>query len=203
MFSGGACAGSVNLPPPDPLFAAVFAVIFPAVMFAVAFSREGLGLVAGEDFASHSFRVLQWLAAGVLVNSMALVPLLSFRARVGLIGSPLHLLEFPLYFLGFWWMLDAAGIVGAAITWTIRVTVDALVLVWMAQSPHLPAYGFRSTRSAIFRPGGASTGGTDRQRTGPRAGRFYLCNCVARSIVETLLCPHACAAGRMRSRRRT
>jgi hypothetical protein len=29
-------------------------------------------------------------------------------------------------------MLDAAGIVGAAVTWTIRVTIDALVLLRMA-----------------------------------------------------------------------
>lgn len=113
--------------------AAVFAVIFPAVMFTVAFAREGLGLWIGEDFASNSFMVLQWLAAGVLVNSMALVPFTYVQGA----GRPdwvakLHLLELPLYFLGLWWMLEAAGIVGAAITWTARVTVDALLLLWMA-----------------------------------------------------------------------
>jgi len=134
MFSGALARGGVESAAlMTRSLAAVFAVIFPAVMFAVAFSREGLGLWLGEDFASHSFRVLQWLAAGVLVNSMALVPFTFVQGA----GRPdwvakLHLLEFPLYFLGLWWMLDVAGIAGAAITWTIRVTVDALVLVWMA-----------------------------------------------------------------------
>jgi len=113
--------------------AAVFAIIFPAVLFAVAFAREGLGLWLGEDFASHSFAVMQWLAAGVLINSMALVPS-AFVLGAGRSDwvAKLHLAELPLYLLGLWWMLDVAGIVGAAITWTIRVTVDALALLWMA-----------------------------------------------------------------------
>jgi len=113
--------------------AAVFAAVFPAVIFAVAFAREGLALWLGDEFAAHSFRVLQWLAAGVLVNSMAQVPFTFVQGA----GRPdwiakLHLLELPFYVLGLWWMLDAAGIVGAAITWTIRVTIDALALLWMA-----------------------------------------------------------------------
>ena len=134
MFSGALARGSAESAAlMTRSLAAVFAVIFPAVMFAVAFAREGLGLWLGEDFASHSFTVLQWLAAGVLINSMALVPFTFVQGA----GRPdwvakLHLLELPLYFLGLWWMLDVAGIVGAAITWTIRVTVDVLVLLWMA-----------------------------------------------------------------------
>lgn len=113
--------------------AAVFAVVFPAVIFAVAFAREGMALWLGDGFASHSFRVLQWLAAGVLVNSMAQVPYTFVQGA----GRPdwiakLHLLELPLYLLGLWWMLDVAGIVGAAVAWTIRVTIDALALLRMA-----------------------------------------------------------------------
>jgi O-antigen/teichoic acid export membrane protein len=113
--------------------AAVFVILFPAVIFAVAFAREGLGLWLGEDFASHSFRVLQWLAAGVLINSMALV-CITFVLGAGRSDwvAKLHLSELPLYLFGLWWMLGVAGIVGAAIAWTIRVTVDALLLLWMA-----------------------------------------------------------------------
>jgi O-antigen/teichoic acid export membrane protein len=113
--------------------AAVFVVILPIVMLGVAFAREGLGLWLGDDFALHSFRVAQWLAAGVLVNSMAQIPFTFVQGA----GRPdwiakLHLLELPFYFLGLWWALDAAGIEGAAIAWTARVTVDAAALLWMA-----------------------------------------------------------------------
>jgi len=146
MFSGALARGSAESAAlMTRSLAAVFAVVFPAVMFAVAFAREGLGLWLGEDFALHSFRVLQWLAAGVLVNSMALVPFTFIQGA----GRPdwiakLHLLELPLYLLGLWWMLDVVGIVGAAITWTVRVMVDALVLVWMAH---------RATPAGIKLPG--------------------------------------------------
>lgn len=117
--------------------AAVFAVVFPAVVITVAFAREGLGLWLGVEFASHSFRVLQWLAAGVLVNAMAQVPFTFVQGA----GRPdwiakLHLAELPLYIAGLWWMLGMAGIVGAAMVWTARVTLDALILLRMA---HLAA----------------------------------------------------------------
>jgi hypothetical protein len=78
--------------------------------------------------------VLQWLAAGVFLNSLAQVPL----ALVQGVGRPdltakLHLLELPLYVLGLWWLISTFGIVGAAIAWTLRVGLDAAVLFGMAQ----------------------------------------------------------------------
>jgi len=39
--------------------------------------RAGPGWIealVGAEFAQHSFRVLQWLAAGVFLNSLAYVP---------------------------------------------------------------------------------------------------------------------------------
>lgn len=113
--------------------AAVFVVILPIIVFGVAFAREGLGLWLGDEFALHSFRVAQWLAAGVLINSLAQMPFTFVQGA----GRPdwiakLHLLELPFYFLGLWWALGAAGIEGAAIAWTLRVTLDALALLWMA-----------------------------------------------------------------------
>ena len=122
---------------------AVFVVIFPVVILGVAFAREGLDLWLGEDFALHSFRVLQWLAAGVLVNSVAMVPFTFVQGS----GRPdwiakLHLVELPFYCLGLWWALDVAGIVGAAIAWAVRVTIDALALFWMAHVVAPAGIGF-------------------------------------------------------------
>lgn len=113
--------------------AAIFAVLFPVILSIVAFAQEALALWLGADFASNSFRVLQWLAAGVLVNAMALVPFTfvqgaGFPDRV----AKLHLLELPFYLAGLWYMLVAAGIDGAAMAWTARVAVDGLALLWMA-----------------------------------------------------------------------
>ena len=121
--------------------AAVFAVIFPVVVVMVAFAREGMGLWLGDEFASHSYRVLQWLAAGVLVNAMAQVPFAYLQSA----GRPdwiakLHLAELPLDLAVLWWLLATVGIVGAAIAWTGRVVVDAIALLRMARA-FVPAGG--------------------------------------------------------------
>jgi O-antigen/teichoic acid export membrane protein len=112
----------------------VFLILFPVVLLTVGFARNGLTLWLGAEFAQHSFRVLQWLAVGVFLNSLAQVPfaLVQGAGRPDLTAK-LHLIELPLYLLGLWWLISMYGIEGAAIAWTARVGVDALILFAMAQ----------------------------------------------------------------------
>jgi O-antigen/teichoic acid export membrane protein len=112
----------------------ILVILFPAVVLAVGLARSGLTLWLGADFAQHSFRVLQWLAVGVFINSLALIP---FTLMQG-VGRPdltarLHLIELPFYLLALWWLISAYGVEGAAMAWTARVGVDALVLFGMAE----------------------------------------------------------------------
>jgi O-antigen/teichoic acid export membrane protein len=83
----------------------------------------------GAEFATHSTAVLRWLAYGVLLNSLAQIPFAYLQAagRADLTAR-LHLIEAPLYVLGLWWAIRIGGVEGAAIAWTLRVAVDALVL---------------------------------------------------------------------------
>jgi O-antigen/teichoic acid export membrane protein len=108
---------------------AVFVLIFPAVLILVALAREGLGLWLDAEFAQHSTRVLQWLAVGVLLNSLAHVPagLVQGVGRPDLTGK-LHLAEFPLYLVALWWLVGRYGIEGAAAAWVLRAAVDAVAL---------------------------------------------------------------------------
>jgi hypothetical protein len=46
--------------------------------------------------------------------------------------AKLHLAELPAYCLVLWWMLPAYGVAGAAVSWTLRVTADAVILSGMA-----------------------------------------------------------------------
>jgi len=112
----------------------VFLVLFPLVLLTMALARLGLTFWLGADFGHHSFRVLQWLALGVLMNGLAQIPF----ALVQGIGRPdltakLHLVELPCYLLALWWLISAYGIEGAAIAWTARMGVDALILFGMTQ----------------------------------------------------------------------
>jgi O-antigen/teichoic acid export membrane protein len=100
----------------------------------IALAQDGLKLWLGPEFAEHSFRVLQLLAVGVFINSLALVPftLLQGAGRPDLTAT-LHLIELPLYLGLLWWLISTRGIEGAAMAWTARVTVDGLFLFGLAK----------------------------------------------------------------------
>jgi O-antigen/teichoic acid export membrane protein len=111
-------------------------VLFPIIVVLVAFAHEGLLLWLGPEFAAKSARVLQWLAVGVLINSLAQV---SFALVQGA-GRPdltakLHILELPFYFLLLWWLIRRYGVDGAAIAWTLRASVDAVALFGLVRHP--------------------------------------------------------------------
>jgi O-antigen/teichoic acid export membrane protein len=112
----------------------LFLALFPIMLCTVALAQDGLKLWLGAEFAQHSFRVLQFLAVGVFLNSLAYVPftLLQGMGRPDLTAR-LHLIELPLYLGLLWWLIITRGIEGAAIAWTARVAVDALFLFVLAR----------------------------------------------------------------------
>jgi O-antigen/teichoic acid export membrane protein len=112
----------------------LFLVLFPIMLCTVALAQDGLKLWLGPEFAQHSFRVLQCLALGVFINSLAQVPfaLLQGVGRPDLTAT-LNLIELPLYLALLWWLIGTRGIEGAAVAWTARVAVDALFLFGLAK----------------------------------------------------------------------
>lgn len=113
----------------------ILLVLFPLVLTIVTFSYEGLDLWLGAEFATESTRVLQWLSAGVLLNSLASIPFALVRG-VGRPSIPakLHVIELPFYVFALWLLLRFYGIEGAAIAWTARMLVDAVILFHVAHS---------------------------------------------------------------------
>lgn len=113
----------------------VFIAIFPVVLVLCVFAEEGLSLWLSEAFAKNSALVLQWLAVGVLINSLAFVPFGFIQAA----GRPdltakLHLLELAPY-LGLLWLgMDQFGLQGVAIVWTARVAFDAAAMFYIAST---------------------------------------------------------------------
>lgn len=107
----------------------VLLALAPIVLMLVLFAREVLQTWLGSDFAMHSVTVLQILALGILVNSLAQPPyaLLQGVGRPD-ITAKLHLLELPIYVGIAWVLVSRWGIAGAAAAWTLRVALDALLL---------------------------------------------------------------------------
>jgi O-antigen/teichoic acid export membrane protein len=123
-------------------------ILFPLMLLTVAFANEGLRWWLGDDFARMSTPVLQCLAIGVFVNGVAQM----FATHVQAIGRPdltakLHLLELPIYLLVLWWGVREHGIFGAALAWTARVLLDAVLLFGL--STHLLGGGAILRRLAV------------------------------------------------------
>ncbi len=105
--------------------------IVPLVIFLILSAEPLLYLWLGTEFAVNSTGVLQLLAVGVLVNSIAMVPYTALQA----IGRPditakLHMVELPIYLLMIWVFTKQMGIEGVALAWVLRVTIDGAMLLY-------------------------------------------------------------------------
>ena len=99
----------------------------------IVFGQNLLQVWLGPDFAAHSTRVLQILSLGVLANGLAAVPfaLIQGKGHADITGK-LHLMELPLYLATVWYLTVHYGIVGTAVAWLARVTVDCILLFAVA-----------------------------------------------------------------------
>jgi len=87
----------------------------------------------GPELAKPGTPVWQWIAVGVLINGFAHIPhtLLQSSGRTDMIAK-LHVSELLPYGLMLWWAISRWGVAGAALTWTLRVAVDTVLLYWLA-----------------------------------------------------------------------
>lgn len=131
----------------------IFLALFPLTLIIVTVAHEGMALWLGAEFADNSTFVLQWLAVGVFINSLARVPsaLVQGTGRPDLTAK-MHLIELPFYLLILWWLLGVYGIKGAAIAWVVRVGIDTLILFAMVQRllPNTKAFIWNSLLRVII-----------------------------------------------------
>lgn len=104
----------------------IFLILFPVLLAALVFAREGLTVWLGPAFAVNSFQVLQWLAIGALLNGLAQIPftLIQGIGRADL-AAKLHVLELPFFLFATYFLIHRYGLLGAAMAWTARASFDA------------------------------------------------------------------------------
>lgn len=110
----------------------LFFALFPLILTLISFSNELLTFWLGSEFGNKSTLILQILLIGVFVNSMAMFPYSLLQSA----GYPrytafLHLVELPLYCFLLVFLLKEFGIVGAAVAWLVRVSLDSSLLVYI------------------------------------------------------------------------
>jgi O-antigen/teichoic acid export membrane protein len=108
-------------------------VLGPILILVIAFARELLSLWLGNEFSQQGAVALQILAIGVLLTSLGLLPFSLIQA----IGRPdvtakLHLLELPVYLVLSWGLISRWGVTGAALSWSLRASADALLQLFAA-----------------------------------------------------------------------
>lgn len=107
-----------------------FMIMYPLTLFVITFSKEGLLLWLGSEFAEQSFRVLQLLAMGVLISGIGAIPF-AFIQGVGRpdITAKIHLIEMLFYIPCVWFLIANYQITGAALAWMLRAGLDAVILM--------------------------------------------------------------------------
>ena len=134
----------------DRAVRSIFLLVFPASFAIAMLAHLVLQLWVGPEFALHSTRVMQWMAVGVFINCLGMVPSAGLQGvgRPDLTGK-LNLIELPLYVGMLWWLLTTKGIEGAAMAWVIRAGFDTLVLFAMAERV-LPIGAYLRERLLVF-----------------------------------------------------
>lgn len=94
-----------------------------------------LPLWLGNALPAESIVIGRWLCLGVWINAIGAMHFAWLHAQGRFRETALlHLLELPLYVLLLLLLLRDFGVVGAAIAWTARVTLDTAALIWLART---------------------------------------------------------------------
>ena len=88
------------------------------------------------NFARHAAAAGMILLAGVWINGLAYIPytLLQGQGRPD-ITAKLHLVQLPFFLLMLWGGIHWLGLAGAALAWSLRGAIEALVLFYLARLP--------------------------------------------------------------------
>lgn len=109
-------------------------IMFPVCLMVAIFSKLGLSLWLGDAFASKASNVVVILSIGIFFNGLAGVPFAKIQAAGhARMTAVLHCIELVLY-IGFLYILVIQfGLVGAAVAWVLRVTLDFFLLMFFAR----------------------------------------------------------------------
>jgi O-antigen/teichoic acid export membrane protein len=108
--------------------------LFPILIVLLLFAPEILRLWLGPVFAERSSGVLQMLALGVYINCLAQIAFTLIQgAGRSDVTAMLHIAEIPFYLAAAWLLIRFRGVEGAALAWTLRVTIDAAAMFVVAR----------------------------------------------------------------------
>jgi O-antigen/teichoic acid export membrane protein len=113
----------------------IFLSLLPLTSCLALFSHEILGEWISAEFAAKSAPILQLFSVGILVNCLAHVPFTLIQSA----GAPrvtalVHLVELPFFLAALWWLTTIYGVLGAAISWLLRMVFDTIIMFFLCNS---------------------------------------------------------------------
>lgn len=112
----------------------VMAILIPTCLVIAFGSKWGMTLWLGEDFAEHSWRIVVIMAIGLIFNGIAHVPFAAIQAKGSArTTAKLHILELIFYVPLLFVCLNYAGLMGAAVAWSVRVIFDFFALFYLSK----------------------------------------------------------------------
>ena len=108
--------------------------LLPALMVMVLAAESFFTLWAGEEFGRQSTLPFYILLAGLFFNILAYIPHASITASGRTdVFAKLYWIELAVYVVLAWLLIGRFGIIGAAIAWSLRVFLDAFVIIALSK----------------------------------------------------------------------
>jgi O-antigen/teichoic acid export membrane protein len=108
--------------------------LLPVLMLMFVVARPFFTLWAGEEFGVESTAPFYVLLAGLSFNLLAYIPHASIMATGRTdVFAKLYWIELALYVVVAWILISYFGIVGAAAAWSIRVILDAFLIIRLSR----------------------------------------------------------------------
>ncbi len=105
----------------------------PAALILGIWSKTLLGFWLGKDFGDQSALILQILLFGIVLNCLNWIPFTLIQASRHIRWTVyIPLIELGLFLIIYFPLVEKYGVVGAAVAWSLRLGVDALV--WFGAS---------------------------------------------------------------------
>lgn len=116
----------------------------PALMMLFVIARPFFSIWAGEEFGQESTLPFYILLVGLLFNLVAYVPHSAITAfGRSDIFAKLFWIELVVFVGLIYILVDLFGIMGAAASWSLRVTIDGFVIIWLARRYAKVTFSFK------------------------------------------------------------
>ena len=108
--------------------------LLPAIMVLFVIAKPFFTLWAGEDFGRESPLPFYILLFGLFFNVLAYFPhsTITAKGRTDFFAK-LYWIELAIYVVAVPVLINAFGIAGAAAAWSVRVILDALIIIWFSK----------------------------------------------------------------------